>query len=634
VKIQKLKIQGFKSFERKEELLFEGNGLTAIVGPNGCGKSNIVDAIRWVMGEQRAGLLRMDKMQGVIFSGTAERPAKSVAEVSLVIENDRGLLPSEYSEVMITRKAFSGGESEYLINNQECRLADIRNLFADTGMGTGSYSQMDQRMVDALLSDKADERRTIFEEAAGVSKYKKQKKEAVARLERTQIDMNSIATDLQYAKNQFRQQERMLVRAQELRKLKNRLKELDVSVSLAKYTENKITFGTLSAAKDTGKAEIEKLRIKLNELELKIEEKRLSTSSYEENLRECEIEYSDAKSEAAKQNEAYIHLRNREKEHEENKIRCENEINESENAIFSLKSEMQRLENELEIASSEIDEIEAQGKKKNEALQNLRGSVEVLRKRHRELSDKRLQFVQTEGKLKSLWQRTDAEIELLEERKQLLAKDIQNMDSKIRESELLMNDRENEIRQSENNSEILTERQRVLTNEKETLSENVDFLINRRMESIREKNILESRLEALQSIKNSKNLEGNNLLLNQEAAKEITLLSSQIEILDSKYAALVEFCLGFLVQALLTQNQEMVLACEQILNGENSGRALLAWNVPETSIGVSEGISDPDIIAPLTSLVKCSENSSILLNSLLSKYFLVKTQILIFPYFY
>jgi len=623
VKIQKLKIQGFKSFEQKVEILFEGNGLTAIVGPNGCGKSNIVDAIRWVMGEQRAGLLRMDKMQGVIFSGTAERPAKSMAEVSLVIENDKGLLPSEYSEVMITRKAFSNGESEYLINNQECRLADIRNLFADTGMGSGSYSQMDQRMVDALLSDKADERRTIFEEAAGVSKYKKQRKEAAARLERVQIDLDRISTDLQYAKNQFRQQERMLVRAQELRKLKTRLKEVDVSVNLGKYTNDKASLKKLSAAKITGETEVETLRMKLTELEIKIEEKRLLISSDEENLRECEIEVSDAKSEAAKLNEAYIHLQNRGKEQGENKIRCEREISESENAILALKDEMQHLENELRSATPKLEAIEAQSKKETEILQNLRYSIEDLRKRHRELSEKRLQFVQTEGKLKSLWQRTDTEIEMLEKRIQSETDDIQNMDSKIQEYESSMNNKENEINENKHKSEILAEKQNVLANEKETLNENLDSLVNRNLEAIREKARLESRLETLQSIKNSKNLEGNKLLLNQKA-EEITLLSNQIEILDSKYAGLVEFCLGFLVQALLMQNRETALACEQILSGENSGRALLAWNVSETSIDISQKISDQDIIAPLTSLVKCSENSSALLNSLLSKYFLVK----------
>jgi chromosome segregation protein len=623
VKIQKLKIQGFKSFEQKVEILFEGNGLTAIVGPNGCGKSNIVDAIRWVMGEQRAGLLRMDKMQGVIFSGTAERPAKSMAEVSLVIENDKGLLPSEYSEVMITRKAFSNGESEYLINNQECRLADIRNLFADTGMGAGSYSQMDQRMVDALLSDKADERRTIFEEAAGVSKYKKQRKEAAARLERAQVDMDRIAMDLQYAKNQFRQQERMLVRAQELRKLKNRLKELDVSVNLGKYADSKASLKTFSATKTAGETEIETLRIRLTELEIKIEEKRLLISSDEENLRECEREVSDAKSEAAKLNEAYIHLQNRKLEQEENKSRCERETNESENVILALKDEMQCLENELKNAMPEIEEIEAQSKKEIKILQNLRSSIEDLRKRHRELSEKRLQFVQTEGKLKNMWQRTDAEIEMLEKQIQLEEKDIQNMDSKIQEAELFMNNKENEINESKNKYEIIVENQSVLANEKEILNESIDSLINRNMEFIKEKTRLESRLETLQRIKNPDNLEGNKLLLNQKAEEEITLLSNQIEILDGKHIALVEFCLGFLVQALLTQNQEMVLACEQTLNHENSGRALLAWNVSEASIGISEKISDPDIIAPLISLVKCSENSFALLNSLLSKYFLV-----------
>jgi len=624
VRIQKLKIQGFKSFAQKVEILFEGNGLTAIVGPNGCGKSNIVDAIRWVMGEQRAGLLRMDKMQGVIFSGTAERPAMNMAEVSLIIENDRGLLPPEYSEVMITRKAFSNGDSEYLINNQECRLADIRNLFADTGMGAGSYSQMDQRMVDALLSDKADERRTIFEEAAGVSKYKKQRKEAAARLERVQIDMDRIATDLQYAKNQFRQQERTLIRAQELLKLKNRLKELDVSVSFDKYKEGKASLQTLSAAKATSETEMETLRIRLSDLEIKIEEKRLLISSDEENFRECEGEVSDAKSEAAKLNEAYIHLQNREKELEENEIRCEREISENENAIQALRNEMQNLANELKNSAPEIEEVERQNKKEIEILQNLRNSVEDLRAKHRELSNKRLQFAQTEGKLKSLRQRTDTEIEMFSKLLLQATKDIQYFDSQIRELETLEKSKESEINESQNKSKVLAERTNVLVNEKETLNETLDSMINQRMETLGEKTRLESRLEAMQSIKNFGNLEGNKWLLNQKTAEEVAMLSNHIEVLENKYAALIEFCLDSLVQALLMQNQERVLACEQTLNRENPGRALLAWNVSEIATNSSAEIDDPDIIAPLTSLVKCSENSFALVNSLLSKYLLVK----------
>jgi len=589
----------------------EGNGLTAIVGPNGCGKSNIVDAIRWVMGEQRAGLLRMDKMQGVIFSGTEERPAMSMAEVSLVIENDRGLLPSEYAEVMITRKAFSDGESKYLINNQECRLADIKNLFADTGMGAGSYSQMDQRMVDALLSDKADERRTIFEEAAGVSKYKKQKKEAVSQLERVSADMERIAIELQHAKDKFRQQERMLARAQDLRNLKNRLKELDVSICISKYKESKVALHTLLKAKTEGEAELSALNTKQTELETKIEEKRLLIASEEEYFRECEKIYYDASTEIAKLNSDYINLQDRAKELEENEARCEHEINENEQKISELNAEMQSLGN-----------IEEQGKKETETLLNLRSTVEDLRKRHRELSDKRLLSVQEQGKLQSHWQIINAEMEMLRERMQQAMKDIQNLDAKIQEQEKLKSSKDNESEESKKKSEMVAENISVLTNEKDALSETLESLKNQRLEILSNKSRLEARFETLQSIsENMDNLEGNQWLLNQKNEEGILLLSNQIEVLESKYAPLVEFCLGSSVQALLMQNQETVLNYAKLLNRENFGRALLAWNT--NLFEEKTSIDEPDV-APLVSLVKCNEKSLTLLNSLLSKYFLAK----------
>jgi len=617
VRVKKLIIFGFKSFAQKVEILFEGTGLTAIVGPNGCGKSNIVDAIRWVMGSKSPNLLRMDKMQGVIFSGTEERKAMNMAEVSLVIENDRGLLPSEYSEVMITRRATNEGPSEYLINNQECRHTDIVNLFADTGMGADSYSQMDKRMTEALLSDKADERRTVFEEAAGVSKYKKQRNEAIARLERTQAEMEPVLANLQSAKNELKKQERMIARAEELKSLKNRLKELDVSASLGKYTKDKTALHALSTEKTKGKTELDTLKIKLTELETKIEEKRLLTSADEENLRECQKEASDAKTEIAKLNEAYAHLQKNEKDLEENKERCENEISKTESDMLELKTEIQNLENELGSLSPEIEEIEGQSKKESEVLLNLRSSVEKLRIEHRELSNKRFQFIQTEGKLKEQWQRTDAEIELLSERISQVSTDIQTIDSKIQELEFSKTGKEYEINENKNKLELIAERQNVLENEKDSLNEILISLGNQKKDILNEKTRRESRLEALQSINNSGNLEGNKLILNQEA-NAATLLSSQIEITDGKYAALVEFCLDSSIQALLMPNREAALACEQILNNENSGRALLAWNANSHQ----ENLNVPDAIA-VSSLVKYNENSGSLIKSLLSKYFLV-----------
>ena len=145
-----LKINGFKSFANKTDLKFS-NGITCIIGPNGCGKSNIVDAIRWVIGEQRAGSLRSDKMMDVIFNGNKKRKPLGATEVTLTILNDKGVLPAEYSEIQITRRLFRSGQSEYLLNNNLCRLKDIQDLFMDTGMGSDAYSVIELKMLEQIL---------------------------------------------------------------------------------------------------------------------------------------------------------------------------------------------------------------------------------------------------------------------------------------------------------------------------------------------------------------------------------------------------------------------------------------------------------------------------------------------------
>ncbi|HQU74028.1 MAG TPA: AAA family ATPase, partial [Calditrichia bacterium] len=169
--LTKLEIFGFKSFAQKVNFKFD-QGLTGIIGPNGCGKSNIVDSIRWVLGEQRPRILRCERMENLIFNGTATRKPLSMAEISMFVENNKNILPSEYSEIKITRRLYRSGESEYLINNQPVRLMDITNLFTDTGMGADAYSVIELKMVEQILSDNAQERRRLFEEAAGIKKYK------------------------------------------------------------------------------------------------------------------------------------------------------------------------------------------------------------------------------------------------------------------------------------------------------------------------------------------------------------------------------------------------------------------------------------------------------------------------------
>ena len=191
MQVSKLEIKGFKSFGDRVVINFD-NGITGIVGPNGCGKSNIVDAIRWVLGEQKTRNLRSDKMENVIFNGSKTRKPVQLAEVSITFDNNKGILPTEYAQVTVTRKYYRNGDSEYMLNSVPCRLKDINELFLDTGIGSDSYAIIELKMVDEILNDKENSRRLLFEEAAGISKFKVRKKQTLKKLEETDADLERV----------------------------------------------------------------------------------------------------------------------------------------------------------------------------------------------------------------------------------------------------------------------------------------------------------------------------------------------------------------------------------------------------------------------------------------------------------
>ena len=232
--LKKLELYGFKSFADKTEFDFRP-GVTTFVGPNGCGKSNIVDAMRWILGEQRARAVRGTQMADVIFNGTSSRRSLGYAEASLTFLNDKGILPTDYTEVCVTRRLYRSGESEYLLNRQPCRLRDIRQLFMDTGVGVDTYSIIEQGKVDRFIQSNAKERRVIFEEAAGISRYKAQRKEAQSRLERTHINLQKVEVQLEEQRKQLRSIKYQAAKARRFRQHTERLRELVVSLSIRNY---------------------------------------------------------------------------------------------------------------------------------------------------------------------------------------------------------------------------------------------------------------------------------------------------------------------------------------------------------------------------------------------------------------
>ena len=234
MRLKKLEITGFKSFLEKVAVDFSP-GISGIVGPNGCGKSNIADAIRWVMGEQRVRTLRGKKMDDVIFNGSEEASPVGMAEVSMSLTADEEQFPgtyAEFKEVMITRRLFRDGESEYTINKIPCRLLDVREFFMGTGVGARTYSLVEQNSVYSLVEAKPEERRQFIEEAAGISKYKSRKESAVRKMEATQQNLIRLNDIIREVKTQLSAISRQAKKAEQYKALKKAVKEAELTVAL------------------------------------------------------------------------------------------------------------------------------------------------------------------------------------------------------------------------------------------------------------------------------------------------------------------------------------------------------------------------------------------------------------------
>lgn len=233
MRLKSLEIKGFKSFADKTIVNFD-EGITGIIGPNGCGKSNIVDSIRWVIGEQKISNLRSENLESLVFNGSKTRSASGLAEVSLTFENTRNLLPTEFSTVTITRRFYKNGDSEYRLNDVQCRLKDIHNLFMDTGISTDSYAIIELGMVDDIIRDKENSRRRMLEQAAGISIYKIRKKEAKSKLEATDQDLARIEDLLFEINNQLKSLENQAKKAEKYYEIKKDYKV--ISIELAKVS--------------------------------------------------------------------------------------------------------------------------------------------------------------------------------------------------------------------------------------------------------------------------------------------------------------------------------------------------------------------------------------------------------------
>lgn len=378
--LSKLEIFGFKSFANKTQVNFN-KGVTAIVGPNGCGKTNIVDAIRWSLGEQKSSTLRSDKMENVIFNGTQNKKPMGMAEVSLTLVNDKGLLPTEYSEVTITRRIFRSGESEYLLNRNICRLKDITNLFMDTGMGTNAYSVIELKMVETILNNKTDERRNMFEEAAGVNKYKLRRRLSLKKLEEVRKDLTRVNDIVSEVEKQVNSLERQAKKADKYNKLSSILREQELDLSEREYSQWNGRRAGFKDQKETALSRKIQVESELRKLEDELSVFRVEITSIEGELKEKRSEISLQVDKIHTIQNSISISGERKKSLERNVVRFTQELEElryqledaedliTENIgrIASVKREIETKENEIENFISQLScSQEALGNKRSE----------------------------------------------------------------------------------------------------------------------------------------------------------------------------------------------------------------------------------------------------------------------------
>ncbi|HET9888017.1 MAG TPA: AAA family ATPase, partial [bacterium] len=291
--LRKLELFGFKSFMRKLDIHFS-DGITVIVGPNGCGKTNVTDALRWVLGEGNARMLRGEKMEDLIFNGTRDFKPLNVAEVGLTVDNSAGLLPIEFSEVTVSRRVFRNGESEFLINKVPCRLRDIHELFLDTGLGSRAYSVIEREMVEMVLGDQPEKRRELLEEAAGIMKYKIRERAAHRKLQATDEDLARINDILGEVERQVRSLKRQVGAARRYQEIRDRLRSLEIGLALFDVQAMRAEQSGLDTVMDDRGRERDEAQTKTSVLDAEVEELRRRATETEGSFAAIQKSVDDA----------------------------------------------------------------------------------------------------------------------------------------------------------------------------------------------------------------------------------------------------------------------------------------------------------------------------------------------------
>jgi chromosome segregation protein len=385
MQLTQLEIKGFKSFGDKITINFN-EGVTAIVGPNGCGKSNVVDAIRWVLGEQSTRALRSEKMDNIIFNGTKSRKAANLAEVSLTFDNTKNILPTDFSQVTLTRRLYRTGESEYRLNDVQCRLKDITDLFLDTGIGADSYAIIELKMIDEIINNKEGSRRNLFEEASGISKYKLRKKQTFSKLKDTEADLDRVEDLLFEIEKNLKTLENQAKKTERYYKLRDQYKALSISLASFRIASFSKSLADIEEKEQIQRVEKLGIATQIDTLEADLQQQKLDSLTKEKNLA-AQQKTTNEFTAKIRAYESEKRIKNEQLKHQQDKeTRLKDELERDNNQLKHVQYNIKRLAEEKLQEDENLHSITLQVAELKEAVDELRLSQNEARNGLNELN--------------------------------------------------------------------------------------------------------------------------------------------------------------------------------------------------------------------------------------------------------
>ena len=573
--LKKIEVQGFKSFANK--LLFEfDNGITGIVGPNGSGKSNIADAVRWVLGEQSAKQLRGSKMEDIIFAGTETRKPVSFASVSLTIDNSDKKLDIDYSEVTVTRRVFRSGESEYLLNGNTCRLKDINELFYDTGIGKEGYSIIGQGQIDKILSGKAEERRELFDEAAGIVKFKKRKNETQKSLDNESQNLIRINDILAELEKQVGPLARQSDKAKEYLRLKEYLKKYEVNLFLLEESSTKGELTEVTGNLDIVNEELEKAGNRLEEIKSVYDEKDNEVSELTARIDELTAKKNQAEIDKNRLESQIEILKEQINSANMNDSHLADRLKEINDQIAERNEEKQKLLKQKFDISSEVDDIFARQNEIDREVDALRKETDGLSNEIENRKNSIFDNLNKKGTIKASIQRYESMQEQVNIRKAELTGKLINFKTDESEFDVSIKDAKDKL--DSVNKEIdglVSENNRLMALSDENKEERNTK--KQKLQAAKEQNMRsQTKLESLKNIAERYDGYGNSIRKVMECKEQnsgILGVVADIVKTEKKYEIAIETALGGTIQNIVTDNEETAKKMIAYLKKNQYGRA-------------------------------------------------------------